>query len=669
MSIPASQIVAVNPGVIGAGGNSLALNGLFLTRNPLMPALQVLSFANAQAVSSFFGLASDEAALAPTYFAGYDNSTVKPSAMLFAPFNLTARAAFLQSGNLSALTEAEWQAVAGSMSIVVDGYTRAALGLNFSTASSQSLVATAIQNGLNNFLTETAAAATCSIAAKILTVASTVTGAFVPGQTLAGASVTAGSVIVSQLTSTETDSHLGGMGTYQLSAASTVTTPEAMTSSADIGSAADGSISTTTLTIASAVTGYFAPGQLVTCAGITSNSVILSQWTSTESDGHLGGMGTYQLSQSSTVAGPVATYSTGVPVTVAWDSVQTAFVITSGLTGVLSSMGYATGAVAEDLSLSAATAAYVSAGDAVDTPATAMDKAAAVTQDWATFVTLWEPDLADKINFTAWSNGQLYNPFCYVAWDTDSQALMQNATEPFGCVAKAAAYNGVICISGDPNVAYKADVPLSTMLLNVATFVSGAVASINFAQTNGRITAAFKSQSGLPACVKNGQIAENLLANGYNFYGAYATAAQQFVFFYNGQMPGQFDWLDAFVDQVFLNSQFQLALMTLLTQVGAVSYDEAGYGLVRSALLDPINAALDFGMIQTGVVLSAAQIAEVNTAAGQAVASLIQTQGYYLQVLDPGATARGLRKTPIINFWYTDGGAIQKITMASVDIF
>jgi len=39
-----------------------------------------------------------------------------------------------------------------------------------------------------------------------------------------------------------------------------------------------------------------------------------------------------------------------------------------------------------------------------------------------------------------------------------------------------------------------------------------------------------------------------------------------------------------------------------------------------------------------------------------------------LQVLDPGAQVRGNRGTPVINFWYTDGGAVQQITLASIDI-
>jgi hypothetical protein len=133
-------------------------------------------------------------------------------------------------------------------------------------------------------------------------------------------------------------------------------------------------------------------------------------------------------------------------------------------------------------------------------------------------------------------------------------------------------------------------------------------------------------------------------------------------------MPGEFGFIDSFVNQIYLNAQFQLAMLTLLTNIGDFPYTPAGYGLLRSALMDPINAALAFGTIRTGVTLSAAQISEVNQAAGVDAASVIQTAGYYLQILDPGAQVRGQRGSPIVNFWYSDGGAVQFINMASIDI-
>ena len=53
MTIPASDIVVVNPGVVGSGGNPLALNGVMLSQSAYLPTNAVQSFASADAVSAF----------------------------------------------------------------------------------------------------------------------------------------------------------------------------------------------------------------------------------------------------------------------------------------------------------------------------------------------------------------------------------------------------------------------------------------------------------------------------------------------------------------------------------------------------------------------------------------------------------------------------------------
>jgi len=281
-----------------------------------------------------------------------------------------------------------------------------------------------------------------------------------------------------------------------------------------------------------------------------------------------------------------------------------------------------------------------------------MDMVKSKTQNWVDFATIWEPVIADKTAFAVWTNAQNQR-YAYFCWDSDAQAIVNGSTTNFGYLAKTAAYDGV-------SVFY------NTAAL--AVFALGCVASIDFSRTNGRITTAFKSQSGFPATVTDQQIAANLLANGYSFYGIYATANDQFQFLYNGQMTGKWKWIDTFVDQVYLNSQFQLALLSLLTAVKSIPYNESGYSLIRAAMIDPIAAALNFGGIRAGVTLSNSQKAQVNQAAGQDVSTIIQQQGYFLQILDPGAQVRGNRGTPVINVWYTDGGAVQKIVVASIDI-
>lgn len=491
MTIPASDIVVVNPGVVGSGGNPLALNGVILSKSAYLPTNAVQTFASADAVSAFFGPASTEYALAQIYFLGFDNSTIKPGTLIFAPFVDIARAAWLQSGSLSGMTLAQLQALSGSLTVTFNGTAKTAASINLSAASSFSDAASIIQ------------------------------AAF--------------------------------------------TTPN---------------------------------------------------------------------------------------FTVAWDAVKSVFIFTSSTTGAASTIVEATGTIAAGLKLTSATGAILSQGDDVDTPATAMDMVKSKTQNWVDFMTIWEPVTADKTAFAVWTNNQNQR-YAYIVWDTDAQAIVNGSTTNFGYLAKTAAYDGVVPVYNTKEL---------------AAFVLGSVASIDFSRTNGRITAAFKSQPGFTATVTDQQIAANLLANGYSFYGAYATANDNFNFLYNGQMTGKWKWLDTFVNQVYLNSQFQLALMTLLAQVKSIPYNESGYSLIRAAMIDPITSALNFGAIRSGISMSASQKAQVNQAAGLDVSTTIEQQGYYLQILDPGAQVRGNRGTPVINFWYTDGGAVQKITVASIDI-
>lgn len=506
MTIPASQIAQVIPGVVSAGGNALVMNGLFLTENLAVPTGQVLSLASPNAVKAFFGPASAEYAAALIYFAGYTNAKAAPSAMLFAPYNLTARAAWLQSGSLANMTLAQLQAITpGTLTIEFDGVPLTSASINLSAATSFSDAAT----------------------------------------------------------------------------------------------------------------------------------IILAAFTAPA-------------------------------FTLAFNAVTSTFEFTDSTTGVTSTIVFATGAIAASLLLTQATGATLSQGAVLDTPASAMNNAVAVSQNWVSMVPLFEPTLSNKEAFAAWFTAQ-NDDYLYLAWDSDAQASVNGATEPFGVIAKAAQYNGVACIGGDP-AAVPIGNTLAAMVMNVAIFAAGAIASIAFQQTNGRATLAFLAQAGLLATCANLQTATNLLANGYSYYGAYATRNQGFVFFYNGQMPGKFDWIDTFVDDVWLQDQFQVALMMLATNAGSVPYNSPGYGIIRAALLAPITAAVNFGAIRAGVALSAAQIAEVNQAAGLDVSTPLLNQGWYLQILDPGATARQARTSPIINFWYTDGGAIQSFTMDSIDI-
>lgn len=359
----------------------------------------------------------------------------------------------------------------------------------------------------------------------------------------------------------------------------------------------------------------------------------------------------------SNAATMIAAAFTGAKIpAVAFDSIQSCFVFSSPTTGAsTSSMSYASGTLAAGLLLGQTNGAILSAGADADTPATAMQRLIKLSQNWVTFTTMWEPDTATKLAFAAWTVSQ-NKQFAYIAWDTDASPTTSSAaTASFGYQVDAAKDDGVCPIW----------VPASVGVLRAA-FVMGTTASIDFNATNGRITYAFKGQAGMVADVTDVDIYKNLIANGYNCVGQFATRNDGFVWFMPGSVAGQYEFLDSYINQIWLNNQFQLADMTLLGQVKSIPYNPDGYGLIRQADMDPISAAVNFGAIRNDVPLSAQQAALVNNAAGLPIDKTLSTQGWYLQILPASAQVRAARGTPPKKFWYMDGGSVQQITMNSI---
>lgn len=562
-SIPASEIVSVIPNVISAGGTGLDLDGLLLSDSTQVPIGDVLSFATAADVSSYFGAASAEAALAAVYFGGFDNSNIKPAALLIAQYPTAAVPAYLRGGSVAALTLTELKAIAGTLSVDIDGQTATGT-IDLSAVTSFSNAAAAIQTALANY-----------------------------------------------------------------DAVGTAT-----------GSGTD-------LTIASVASGTFAPGQAISGTGIPAGTTIVSQ-----TSGTIGGAGVYVTSQVTTISAD--TVSAG-PTQVTYDSIAGAFVITGGTPGVTGAIAFATGTAAAALKLTAATGAVLSQGADIAVPGTFMAAVIGETQNFATFWTSFKPSTADMVAFAQWTNSA-GNRYGYLLWDDDIVNTQVDPSSTAYAQILLAAYSGTFGIYDPSNGA------------SLAAFVAGSVASLDFTETNGRATLAFRSLSGLTAGVTNASIAAQLKANGLNFYGSYATANDNFVFLYPGQVSGAFEWMDSYVNQIWLNNSLQLALMTLLTSVKSVPYNALGYGLIEAAMLDPVNAALNFGAIRAGVTLSSLQQAEVNAAAGLSVADTIQQRGWYIQVKDASATTRQARESPPITLWYTDGQSVQQINVVSAEI-
>lgn len=414
--------------------------------------------------------------------------------------------------------------------------------------------------------------------------------------------------------------------------------------------------------LASAAGAYLRSGSL---AGVTltqlhaiSGTLILSV------DGVSITSASFNLSSASSFSNAAALIQAGIQagtpsnsVTVTYDSQRNAFVIHSTTTGPSSTITFATGTAATGLKFTSATGAVLSQGGNTSTATGVLDAVVAATQNWALFTTTFEPDTDGKVAFAEYANSS-NDRYAYVGWDTDAGPTASDDDEgSFGRLT--ADFDGRIAV-------WAPDLDAG---IQKAAFVCGTTASINFLQTQGRITFDFKSQAGLSIDVTDATIAQNLRDNGYNFYGNWATDNDQFQFFDNGQISGQWLWIDEYVNQIKLNSDLQLAFMTLLTSVNSIPYNSRGYNLLRAAASDPINAALNFGSIQPGVQLSALQIAEIDTSAGiSGVGRAVSQVGYYLQVKPADPSVRVARGSPPMTLWYASGGSIQKIDLASIDV-
>lgn len=580
-TIPAEQLVDVQSSVQGAGGTAVDVVGLMLTTSTRPPLGTVLNFPSAAAVATYFGSGSVEAikagggvGMGSGYFGGFEGSAKKPANLLVVQYNSSAVGAYLRGGNVSSLSLAQLQAIAGTLSIAINGSPKAG-SIDLTGVTSFSDAATRIADTLDIE---------------------------------------------------------GGAQTAAFTAA----------------------ISGTTMTVSAVSSGTLSVGDFVDGAGVDVTTYITALGSGT------GGTGTYTVSVSQTVGSVAMTsHAPGV----SYDSTSGAFVVNSNTTGTGSTIAYATGTAADDLKLQAAQGAVLSQGANAAVPATFMDAVIAQNRNWVTFFTATDPDNSGntvKQAFAAWTTSK-GNRFAYICGDSD--------VTPTASVPATSSLGYILANNGSKGTALM----WQPSDMNLPAFVSGAAASIDFTERNGRISFAAKQQAGLVAGETDATGATNLggnpqtsdHGNGYSFYGAYGSANENFIWLQRGFVTGEFVWLDSYINSIWFASACQNALLELQAASRSIPYTAPGRVLMESALADPIQAALNFGMFGPGP-LSNSQIAAVNQAAGANVATTLQTQGYYLQILQATAQVRAQRTTPPAKLWYIDSGSVQAITLSAI---
>ena len=686
-----------------------------LVNDTRLPVGSVVDFGDELAVQSYFGAGSYKAAEAGIYFGAFEGATIQPAALLAAQYNETPVAAYLRGGNAGTL--ASLQALSGSLTVAIDGYSHVIASIALSSYNSFSAIAAALQS---NFTDPTEASftasigsssTTCTSSSTTLTLGALASGYLSPGDLISGTDSTntlpAGCHIVAQLTGTP-----GGSAgaTFSISAAAT---PGNLTSCTVTGTS-------TVLDVTVDTDHAIAVGQTLVGISVTGSPVITAQISGTP-----GGVGLYRISGAAQgVASESMTALATAPL-VTYDSVSSGFVITSGITGTPSTAAFATGTLAAPLFLTAATGAILSQGAAAASPASFMNALIVQNSTWVNFMTLFDPDQAAFIGsvsgttltvvsvstgtiaigqtltgtgvvagttitagsglswtvsvsqsisqealfgltaggngntvkqaFAAWKNAQ-NNRYGYFCWDGDaSPGASSDAASSLGQVLKGNGDSGTLLIWEGG----------SSQDNGLCAFALGIGASINYEQTNGRTDFAFRAQAGLTANVTDPTTAGNLIANGYCFYGAYGSANANYIWFQNGQITGPFTWADSYQTQIWLNSFFQAQLLTLFQNSLSVPFTIAGIGLIQQTCQTVIQAGLLFGAFAPNT-LTAGQIADVNAAAGGNIAGSLQSQGYYLQVNLPSQIVQAARGPWDITFFYIDRNSVQSLNLASV---
>lgn len=490
MTIPASELVDLQPRTLGGGLAGIELNGLLLSNSADLPANMVYPFGSPDAASNYFGAESAEASLANGYFLADDNKQKSPTTLYFYRYTGEAAAGWLRGARVSADVSAFQAITDGALNLVIDGSPVALAEINLSSATSYSAVAEAIQ-----------------------------------------AKMTGGATVV-------------------------------------------------------------------------------------------------------------------------YNSNFGAFVITSGSTGANSSV--VAGAEGTDLSalmnLTETDGAISSAGSHAQTLTEAMQAAIKSSQNWVTFMPVFQETDEQKQELADWCNSK-GTRFAYIANETNGNALVPNNTACFA--QKVKDYYGIFS-------AYNTKA--------FCALAMGYAASMDLERTNGRKAFAYRSQAGLAYTVDDAEDARALLGNGYNFYGSYATAAEEFTLAQNGQISGNAKWFDTYLGQIWLKARMQAAWLTVLMNANVLPFNVDGYSVIYAGSIGTINAGLNAGLIVPGVTLSAEQISQVNREAGLDISEALYTQGWYLQIPDANTAARIARGPLRPNFWYCDGGSIQTIQGTSTTI-
>ena len=269
------------------------------------------------------------------------------------------------------------------------------------------------------------------------------------------------------------------------------------------------------------------------------------------------------------------------------------------------------------------------------------------SENWALFTTVYQATDEESLALAAWAAAQGVE-YLYIAWSTDDALKDQDESASIAVKLQDADADATALVFGD---------------LSYAAFILGIPASIDWNRSQAVVTAAFKHQGGLGPVIDNAADAEALLSKRCNFYGTYASRNDAFVWLYDGSMYGDYRFMDAFWNTIWLSSAIQTACMQGFKQTPRVPYNEDGFSLIRSWIQDPINRGIKNGCIDAGLNLAEAQKAQFlrETNLDDQALSVLENDGYFLMVRDAGPQTRPNRDSPEVICYYTYAGSVHRL--------
>jgi len=392
--------------------------------------------------------------------------------------------------------------------------------------------------------------------------------------------------------------------------------------------------------------GSFAGVDIVDLTGISGTLTLTINGEVNNSQINLAGATSFAAAAASLQA------SIGSNVTVDFDTTLKKFII-SIAGGAESTVSYGSGSAATALKMTSSDGAVLSQGADIPVVAEVFLKITNQSEGWAGFTTVFECNEAQHLAFAAWVSGQDKRYF-YVAWTSDGSATVSGSTDTI-------AYKII-------ENSYASVVPVYALDIKKPAAVLGFAAALDFDRREGRSTFKYRELDGLSPDVTDSETYDALIANGYNFYGEYASNNVTENYWADGTITGDFQWMDSFCGQIWLNANLQAATIQLFKSSGTIPYNAAGRAMIEASHIDVIQQFKTWGGIRAGVELSSSQKLEITNAVGADVSSEILTKGYYEYIGDMTPAIRAARTSPPCALWYSDGGSIQKLTMSSTEI-